>query len=227
MIKSKSRRKAIGLIALSPFAIAHCTNFRPGHSKDPSLKILSVPAVHRYDRKACLPYAIKGICEYYELDKSLREINRGLNRRYGEVSYVLDGARLLSEFQLNVDFYYFQNQLTGSYNIYESKEGITKNQIPVNVKAYNRHLSLETITSEIDKGNPSIIFVDGYVLKNRPKNGIYLGHYVTVIGYDKNNIYLNDTLKLSTRRKIENRLFQKARLDIPWQYGMILSRKHT
>ena len=225
MTKLKSRRKAIGLIALSPFVITQCTNFGSNHIKDPNFKILDVPAIHRYDKKACLPYAIKGICEYYNLHKSISEINRGLNRSFGEVSYVLDGARLLSEYQLKVDLYYFQNQLIGSYNEYDSEEGITESQIPINVISYNEHLSLETITSEIDKGNPSIIFVDGYALKNKPKKGVYLGHYVTVIGYDKSNIYLNDTLKLTTRRKIENHLFQKARLNIPWQYGMILSKK--
>ncbi len=226
MAKLKSRRKAIGLIALSPLIFTQCTGFRLNHSKDSSFKILSVPAVHRFDTNACLPYAIKGICEYYNLDKSLRDINRGLNRTYGEVSYVLDGIRLLSEFQLNVDFYYYQNQWVGSHNKYKSIEGITKSQIPANVRPYNENLSLERITSEIDKGNPSIIFVDGYAMKNKPKKGIYLGHYVTVIGYDSSNIYLNDTLKFSTRRKIEYHLFQKARLNIPWQYGMILSKKN-
>ena len=227
MQKLISRRKTIGLIALSPFAVAQCTNFGFKYSEDPSLKILTVPPVHRLDPKGCLPYAIKGICEYYGLDKSLNEINKGLNRKTGEVSYVLDGVRLLSELELNVDFYYSQNPSIKSQNEYESKEGITKSQIPRKVKPYSEHLSLKTITSAIDKGNPSIIFVDAYALKNKPKKGLYLGHYVTAIGYDKNNIYLNDILKFSRRRKIANHLFEKARISIPWEYGMVLSKLRT
>ncbi len=227
MLKSISRRKSIGLIALSPFILAHCTNFRLNQPENPSLKILDVPAIYRSDSKGCLPYAIKGICEYYEIDKSLDEINNGLNRRLEEVSYIIDGTRVLSGYPLNVDFYYYKNPSIRSYNEFGKEEGVTKGQIPKKVIAHNKHLSLGKITSAIDKDNPSIIFVDAYSLKNRPKKGIFLGHYVTVIGYDNNNIYLNDTLKISKKRKIKNHLFEKARTNLPWEYGMVLSKINT
>lgn len=227
MLKLISRRKSIGLIALSPFVIAHCARFGFHHSKDPFLKILNVPAINRLDSKGCLPYAIKGICKYYGIDKSIGEINRGLNRKFGKASHITDGIRLLSEFQLNVDFYYYCNSLINSKNDYGKEEGVTRAQIPKKVRSHNRHLSLKTITSAIDKGNPSIIFVDAYSLKNKPQKGKFLGHYVTVIGYDNNNIYLNDILKISKRRKLEKPLFEKARTNIPWEYGIVLSKITT
>lgn len=227
MLKLISRRKSIGLIAISPFAIAHCASFRSNHSEDPSFTILDVPAINNSDSKGCLPYSIKGICEYYGLEKSLKEINRGLNRRIGEVSYITDGVRLLSEFQLNVDFYYHKNSSINSNNIYGKEEGITKDQIPIKVRSHNKHLSLKTITSAVDEGNPSIIFVDAYSLKNKPKKGRFLGHYVTVTGYDNINIYLNDTSKMSKKRKLAAHLFEKARTNLPWEYGMVLSKLNT
>jgi hypothetical protein len=227
MVKSISRRKAIGLLALSPFVLGNCAHLVTKPRKALSLRKLDVPAVWGFDLKGCTAYIIKGISDYYGLNKSIGEINKGLKKGFWEHSYVTNCAALLSELGLNVDFYYFvKKQAKSETQDQNDDRMITVDELPERgIRVRNKHLPLEKITSEIDEGDPSIIYVDSKTLMGFPKRGSYTGHVIAAKGYDEDHLYLNDTSKVFGERKVKKDIFEKARRNLPYEMAITLSKK--
>lgn len=73
-------------------------------------------------------------------------------------------------------------------------------------------MTLEEILEKIGKNIIPIILLDWNVVKGKGKEG-YHGHFVPIIGYDKNNVYVhNPGLDNPTNcLPIKKYLFEKAR----------------
>ena len=222
MEKSISRRRFITLAGLSPFILANCASLGIKYSGDPSLKKLDMPPVRGFDLMGCTSYIVKGISDYYGLNKSLERINKDLKKGFWKPSFVTNIAAVLSGYGLNVDFYYLKNY-SDSIKIYENMIPIEK--LPEKgVKIHNKRLPLEEITYSIDKENPTISFVNHRTLMGIPKENLNIGHVVAIKGYSEDYLYLNDTSKIFGERKVKKEIFEKSRIGIPLECSIILSK---
>ncbi|NPE26728.1 hypothetical protein HNV12_01855 [Methanococcoides sp. SA1] len=205
--------KYLAMVAMAPSM--SCVSLKSSR-KNLNSVMLDVPFISGTDPAGCLPYSMKGVCEYYGIPSSLDSINDGLGRKFGEASYFTTGAVFLSGLGLNVDFY-CNSTSVDSENVYDSSaKFVPLNELSSNgVDLFRENLSLEYIVSSLERGNPSLVFVDGNVLKGEPKKGIYLGHFVTVVGADDENVYLNDHMKTFGNSKVEKSVFEASRFGVP------------
>lgn len=80
------------------------------------------------------------------------------------------------------------------------------------VKLYEKTISLEELLSKINPESIPIVLIDWNTLKERPEKG-YQGHFVPVVGFDKDNVYFHNQGFSETAPffKAGRNIFDKAR----------------
>ena len=81
--------------------------------------------------------------------------------------------------------------------------------------------SLDTLKAEVEKGNPVIVFIRSY-------KGSKTLHYVNVVGYDENNIYLAETIEdyINSPSKLYNRKLSNEDFLALWNTAMFIMPLH-
>ncbi len=81
--------------------------------------------------------------------------------------------------------------------------------------------SLETLKAEVEKGHPVIVFIRSY-------KGSKTLHYVNVVGYDENNIYIAETIEdyINCPSKLYNRKLSTEDFLALWNTAMFIMPLH-
>lgn len=81
--------------------------------------------------------------------------------------------------------------------------------------------SLDTLKAEVEKGNPVIVFIRSY-------KGSKTLHYVNVVGYDENNIYIAETIEdyINCPSELYNRKVSNEDFLDLWNTAMFIMPLH-
>jgi hypothetical protein len=89
---------------------------------------------------------------------------------------------------------------------------LTEEAKKLKVKIFEKSIDLTRLLSFIDRRSIPIVLLDWNIVRNREKEG-YMGHYVPLVGFDNNSVYVNNGAGRYGKRlqQIDKRTFDKAR----------------
>jgi len=179
---------------------------------------LRVPFYKQKTDSDCGPAALKMVLDYFGENKKLTDIYKLMDKKEGKGISTIQIAEaasklghkaifystyvLLNEENLKLDFYKKYSNLDLEY----SKQ-LIKNAKKSGVKIHEKTLLLKEILRLVTRDSIPIILLDWNIINN--KNG-YQGHFVPIVGYDANNIYVHKPNGKKFLR-IEKKMFDKAR----------------
>ncbi len=163
---------------------------------------LNVPFFKQTTPLNCGPANLKMVLAYLGKDYNLRilEEKTGINEGKGistmqiaigaaSLNYKTDFYSiniLLNEKNLILDFYKNYSDL----DLELSKKLVEKAK-SLGVKIQEQTISLNELLSFVAETSIPIILVDWNIIKNRKEKG-YQGHFVPIVGYDEENIYIHN-----------------------------------
>ena len=103
-----------------------------------------------------------------------------------------------------MDFY---KKYSEDFNDTEKIVGESKEE---GVVIHEKSISLEEILGFVTKKSIPIILLDWNIVKNKEEKG-YQGHFVPIVGYDKDNVYVHNQGSFEKFLKIDKNIFDKAR----------------
>lgn len=163
---------------------------------------LEVPFYKQTTPLNCGPAALRMAISYLDKDLGLKIFEDKMGIRKGEgistikiaITAALYGYRvdfyskhiLFNEENLKLDFY----KQYGDTNLEQSKK-LVEEARKAGVNVEERSLQLEEILKFLSKVSIPIILLDWNIIKGRKEKG-YQGHFVLIVGYDKENVYVHN-----------------------------------
>lgn len=179
---------------------------------------LKVPLIKQETNKDCGPACLKMILEYFGKEASFNELYDLAGIKKCDAFWSIDLAIVAKKLGVNCEFYStvlgvkednfeLYSDMT-SESIEEVKTKFSSSE-EVGLKSYEKSLSEEEILKLLDEGRPVISLVDWDVVEPSGEHK-YRGHFVVLIGYDKDFIYVNDPTS-GEQMKIARNEFHWAR----------------
>ncbi len=183
---------------------------------------LEVPFYKQTTKLNCGPVALRMVLAYFGEDLSLEilEQKTGIQERKGISTVQIATAAALSGYK--TDFFskhiYFneENLKLEFYQKYsdavQQSKQVVEDAKNAGVNMEERGMSLEELLERVNEKSVPIILLDWNIVKGTRENG-YQGHFVPVVGYDNENIYVhnhgldNPTPFLQIKREV----FEEAR----------------
>ena len=184
--------------------------------------MLDVPFYPQENPMNCGPVALRMIVSYFDRDYGTKYFEEKCERKEkkGIFTIQIGIASILSGYK--TDFYsksiYFdkENLELDFYKRYADliadSEELVKRAKGLGVRVFEEEISLEKILGFITEDSVPIVLVDWNVVRGTESAG-YQGHFVVVVGYDEESVYVHDqgTLDPKPNVRIQREVFDKAR----------------
>lgn len=183
---------------------------------------LNVPFYKQTTTLNCGPAALRIVLAYIDKDPGIEILEQKTELKEGKgimTIQIATAAALLGHptkfFSKHIEFNP-ENKKLEFYKKYttetQQSDSAVKNARRAGVQIEKRTLSLKEILAAITEDSVPIILLDWNVIS--PKEGrTYQGHFVPVVGYDENNIYVHNHGLVETQAyfPIPKDIFEKAR----------------
>ena len=184
---------------------------------------LQVPFYRQTNSQNCGPIVLKMVLAYFDNDQGLEILEKKTGMKKGKGLSTIQLAIATARLGYKTDFYstrlefneenleldYYQNHPDGEL-ISQSKELVEEaGRLRVNLR--EESLSLGEILRKVTKDSIPIVLVDWGIFLGKDN---YQGHFVPVVGYDKENVYIHNSglESLEGFTKIRKEIFDKMRM---------------
>jgi len=184
---------------------------------------LKVPFYQQTSKLNCGPTALRMAFDYLGSSKDLKLIEEKTGISEGKAVSTINLAITARELGFNVDFYSkqlyfneehlkkdFYKQHADITSMNESIKIVNKAR-EIGVNLHEETMTLDELLNKVNEKSAIIALIDWSVISG--KNG-YQGHFVPIIGYDKENVYIHNQSLTNPQEsmKITRDLFDKARI---------------
>lgn len=184
---------------------------------------LDIPFYPQTSSMNCGPAALRMVLAYFDKDPGIDilEEKTGIKKGKGILTIqmaiataslgykteILSKYTSLNEENLKLDFYKNYADLD-----IEKSQRLSEKAKELSIEIKEQILSLNQILLKLTKDSIPIVLLDWNVIKGTKEKG-YEGHFVPLVGYDNENVYVHDHgLKNSEKNKrISKRKFDEAR----------------
>lgn len=184
---------------------------------------LKVPFYKQTTLLNCGPVALQMVFSYFSQDIPIELIEEKTRIKEGKAVSTITLATASAELGFKVKFFskslYFNEEnfeldfykKYSSMNIEKARKLIEEAR-KKGVEMEEKTLSLEELLSFVTKDSIPIVLLDWNVVLGKEKKG-YQGHFVPVVGYDKENVYVHNHGFIDTRSffSIKKEIFDSAR----------------
>ncbi|MFB6246206.1 MAG: peptidase C39 family protein [Candidatus Pacearchaeota archaeon] len=163
--------------------------------------ILGIPFYKQDKEVNCGPISLQMVLNYFEGGFGLEEVEKACEIKEGKGVFTVQLAFAAASLGYKVEFYSKQIGVNKEhlkkefYQRYaedlEKAEEFEKRAREFGAKVEERHLGLSEILSYLDAGKVPIALLDWNVVKGSREKG-YRGHFVPVVGYDEENVYVHN-----------------------------------
>ncbi len=184
---------------------------------------LEVPFYGQTTAVNCGPVALQMVFSYFGKNYDISLIEEKVGIKEGKGISTISLAIASAELGFKTEFFtkhllfqeshlkkpYYQKYSSMSLEISKKLAEEAKNK---GVKLYEKTISLEELLSKIKPESIPIALIDWNTLKKKSEKG-YQGHFVPVVGYDKENVYFHNQGFSETAPffKVGKNIFDKAR----------------
>ncbi len=185
---------------------------------------LKVPFYKQESKNDCGPTALQMVLEYLGEAHSKEELMDLVDSDKSGVTWTLGLARASAKLDFKTEFYstclgfnplnycldYYQKEADEASSSEQKLERLKIESHQLGVQMEERGLTLEELLSKISENCVPIILLDWN--KIREKEG-YQGHFVPVVGYDDENVYVHDHGEINPKEfvAIKRKVFDEAR----------------
>jgi hypothetical protein len=183
---------------------------------------LPVPFYEQTTEDNCGPVALRMILEYLGKNFTTEELETATGIKEGKMLATIQLATTAAELGFKVDFFtkelgFDESKLETEYykkyaeeGFAEMARGFVKKAENAGVNVKKRSLTLKELLNFVSENSIPLILLNWNIVKG--KEGHH-GHFVPVVGYDNENIYVHNHGKLGTQPyfPIKRDLFDKAR----------------
>ena len=183
---------------------------------------LEIPFYKQTTELNCGPVALRMVLAYFDKDSGVEILEERTGIKDGKGVSTIQIAKVAALFGYKTDFFskhiYFneENLKLEFYQKYfdtnhQSKRLIEEAKL-AGVKIEERDLYLKRLLEKLGKNSVPIILLDWNVVNGKRDNG-YQGHFVPIVGYDENNIYVHNHGfdKPTPFLPIKKEIFEEAR----------------
>jgi len=185
---------------------------------------LKVPFFKQMSELNCGFSALKMVLAYFGEDFDIERLEKETMIKEGKAIFSIQIATASASLGHKTDFYskhIFMNEENfkldfykkyAEDNILSQSEKLVEDARKAGVHIHERKLSIEKLLLGITKDSIPIILLDWNIVMDRKEKG-YQGHFVPVVGYDKEKVYihnhgLNDTQEFMS---VPKDIFDEAR----------------
>lgn len=187
--------------------------------------LLKVPFFKQTTELNCGSAVLKMTLDYFGINQPLHVLEDSIGIKEGKGTNSIQIAKAAASFGLRTDFYskhvgFNEDNLEHDfYKIYgtvksqeESKRELEE-AIKVGVNVQERTLSLDDLIGFVRGESIPIVLLDWNFIESKEGRG-YQGHFVTVVGYDDDNIYVHNPSFTGSKEymPIRRNLFNEARM---------------
>lgn len=183
---------------------------------------ISVPFFLQTTPLNCGPANLKMVLDYFGFSYSINELEEMVKIKEGKGVSSLSLAIVLKKLGLDVEFFSkhlgfnSENLKLDFYKKYSNNnlsesENRVKEARKLGVELFEQSISLNEILNKLSKDSLIITLIDWNKVVGREG---YLGHFVLIVGYDKNNVIIHNSGINSGKAfmKIKKDIFDKARV---------------
>jgi len=162
---------------------------------------LKVPFYNQTTKLNCGPVALRMIVAYFDYDVGLEVLEQrtGIKEGKGIITVQIAIAAALSGYKTDFfskHIYFNEENLKLEFyqkhsDIVQQSKKLVEDARNIGVNMEERGVSLEELLKKIGRNNIPIILLDWNVVKGTREKG-YQGHFVPIVGYDKDNIYVHN-----------------------------------
>ncbi len=183
-----------------------------------------VPFYKQENKNDCGPIALQMVLEYLGESHSRDELMNLVDSDKSGVTWTLGLARAVAEIGFKTEFYttclgfnpknyelgYYQKEADYASLSQQKIERLRREAYKLGVQMKERSLSLEELLSKISRNCIPIILLDWSKIKGTSE---FIGHFVPIVGYDKENVYVHNQGFHNTQAflPIKRELFEEAR----------------
>jgi uncharacterized protein YvpB len=185
---------------------------------------LEVPFYKQESKNDCGPTALQMVLEYLGKNHSRQELMNLVDSDKSGVTYTLGLAVAAAKLGFKVEFYsvclgfnpsnyeleFYKKEADEASLSQQKIERLRKEACRLGIKMQEINLSLKEILSKISKDCIPIVLLDWSKIKG---SSDYIGHFVPIVGYDEENIYVHNQGFLNTQAflPIKRKIFEEAR----------------
>lgn len=188
--------------------------------------IFNIPFYKQIEKNDCGPTALKMVLEYLGEKHSIGELKKLIEPEDSGATWSIAIAKSSAELGFRTEFYTaslgfnpenykldFYKKEANLSNIDEKVEKFKKGCVKWGVKLNERKLELNEILNKLNENCLAIILLDWGKIKGNDK---FAGHFVPIVGYDENNIYVHNQGLNNPQAKltISRELFEKSRKSV-------------
>ena len=180
---------------------------------------LKVPYFEQENDNDCGPNALKMVLSYFEKEYSISELTKFCELKEGKGLGSSGICLAVRKTNFNCEFYSLNlevnldNYELDFYKKYSDDidfiNSISKKARELGTEMFEKSLSLEEIISKISENCVPIVLLNWSEIDN--KSDKYRGHFVPIVGYDKENIYVHTGHNFQENFGISHGIFEKAR----------------
>ena len=183
-----------------------------------------VPFYKQESKNDCGPTALQMVIEYLGEPHPREELMGLVNSDKSGVTWTLGLAKAVAEIGFKTEFYttclgfnaknyqleYYQKEADDSSSSHQKLEKLRRDSHKLGVQMAEKSLSLKELLSKISKNCIPIILLDWSKIKGTSE---FIGHFVPIVGYDKENVYVHNQGFHNTQAflPIRRELFEEAR----------------
>ena len=184
---------------------------------------LEIPFYKQTSSLNCGPTALRMVLAYLGKDEGIDALETRTGLKEGKGISTIQIATAAASYGYRTDFYskhILFNEENLKHEFYKKYSDMDLEQSKkwvedakaVGVNIQERTLSLEDLLEFVTKDSVPIILLDWNIVKARKEKG-YQGHFVPIVGFDKQNVYipnheLNDTKEFMS---VPRTIFDEAR----------------
>ncbi len=184
---------------------------------------LDVPFYKQTTSLNCGPVALKMVLAYFGKDEPIKLLEEKTGIEEGKGVSTIQIAIAAASLGYRTDFYskhVLFNEENLEYKFYqehgnvdlERSKRLAKNARELGVNIHERSLSLEELLGFVTKDSIPIVLLNWNVVKGKNEKD-YQGHFVPIVGYDKQNVYVHNHGLKNTQKfmPIQRETFDEAR----------------
>lgn len=184
---------------------------------------IDIPFYKQTTKLNCGPTSLKMALAYFGDTKDIEILEEKTNIKEGKGVSTIQLAIAAASLGYNVKFYskhVLFNEENMKYEFYQKygDDNLERSKRMVNIARENRvtinekELSLNEVLKFLTKDSVPIVLLDWNLVKSNPEKS-YQGHFVPIVGYDKENVYIHNPGLKETQEfmQISKRTFDKAR----------------